>query len=170
VTAQNIEFNLDLRSTPNVMWFTPDSFNVKVIGDLTYTITYQKNESLASVLDDRTVYYPKHCIEKLDPKEFYRWDFWTHPIGNGPYRHVRTVPKTMLHLEGNPDCYKNRPKISNVVLKFDDLSGTRTSPVTIELLGGNTDAATGVSRTDVFKLASNARFLVYEHLGKSSVT
>jgi peptide/nickel transport system substrate-binding protein len=170
VTSHDIKFNLELRSTPEVMWFTPDSFRVKVIDDLTYTITYQKNESVGSALDDWTVYYPKHCIEKLDPKEFYQWDFWTRPIGNGPYRHVRTVPKTMLHLEANPAYYKGKPKISNVVLKFDDLSGTGTSPATIELLSGNADAATGVSRTDVFKLANDARFRTYEHLGKGIVT
>lgn len=31
------------------------------------------------------------------------WDFWSHPVGNGPYRYVRHVPKTMLELEANPD-------------------------------------------------------------------
>jgi peptide/nickel transport system substrate-binding protein len=170
VTAHDIKFNLDLRSTPDVAWFTPDSFDVKVIDDLKYTITYRKNESTAGVLDDWTVYYPRHCIEKLDPREFYHWDFWTHPVGNGPYRHVRTVPKTMLHLHANPDYYRGKPGIANVVLKFDDLNGTGTSPASIELLSGNADAATGVSRTDVFKLAGDPRFRVYEHLGKTVVT
>src|SRR5262249_49553450 len=118
VTAHDIKFNLELRSHPDVMWFVPDSFHVKVIDDLTYTITYRKNEPYKSALDDWTVYYPKHCIEKLNPKEFYHWDFWTRPIGNGPYLHVRSVPKTMLHLQANPDYFRGRPGIANVVLKF----------------------------------------------------
>lgn len=169
VTAHDIKFNLDLRSTPEVRWFTPDSFRVKVIDDLTCTITYEKNESYAP-LDDWTVYYPKHRIEKLDPKEFYRWDFWTHPVGNGPYRHVRTVPKTMLHLEANADYYRGKPGIANVVLKFDDLNGTGMSSAAIELLSGNADAATGMSRTDVLQLTRDARFHAYEHVNGVWVT
>jgi ABC-type transport system substrate-binding protein len=37
----------------------------------------------------------------FDPAEFYEWEFWTHPVGNGPYRFVRYVPETMMEFEAN---------------------------------------------------------------------
>src|SRR5262245_61879767 len=107
VTADDIKFNLDLRSRPDVLWFEPGSFDVRVLDRLTFTIRHNRIGwnawSSGFMADDWTVYYPKHRLEHLDPKHFYSWDFWSHPVGNGPYRHVRTVPKTMLHLEANPE-------------------------------------------------------------------
>src|SRR5262249_54065900 len=71
VTAQDIKFNLELRSRPDVWWFTPESFSIRVLDDLTYTITHQHGGLSGSPLDDWDVYYPKHIIEKFNPKEFY---------------------------------------------------------------------------------------------------
>ncbi|MBN9659193.1 MAG: hypothetical protein J0H49_13490 [Acidobacteria bacterium] len=170
VTAHDIKFNLELRSHPDLMWFPPNSFNVKVIDELTYTITYLRDGLSGSALDDWTVYYPKHRIEKLSRDEYYSWDFWKHPIGNGPYRHVRTVPKTMLQLEANPDYYRGEPNIRNVVLKFGATQESGMSPATIELLSGNADAATSVKRTDVLKLATDPRFRVYDQVSSDLFT
>jgi peptide/nickel transport system substrate-binding protein len=169
VTAHDIKFNLDLRSHPDVLWFEPDSYAVRVIDDLTYSITYQRDGLPGSARDDWTVYYPKHIIEKFDPKGFYGLDFWTHPVGNGPYRHVRTVPKTMMQLEANADYYRGMPKTPDVILKFGNPDPAGTAAV-IELLSGAADAATEVNRTDVLKLSSDRRFRVYHQLHDELVT
>ena len=34
--------------------------------------------------------------------------FWTHRVGNGPFRFVRYVPQTMIEFERNPDYYTER--------------------------------------------------------------
>jgi peptide/nickel transport system substrate-binding protein len=83
-----------------------------------------------------------------------KWEFWTQPVGNGPYRYVRHVPKTMIELEANQDYYRGKPKIQKVILKFG--GGT---PLT-ELLSGNVDVISAFL-SDVPKLRDDPRFRVY---------
>lgn len=157
VTAHDIKFTVELLTHPDVLWWPADSFDVKVIDDLSYTIACRQNGLTGTIWDDWRVYYPKHILEKLDPKEFLTWDFWKHPVGNGPYRYVRHLPKTMLQLETNPDFYRGKPKIANLVLKLAEWdSGSVT-----ELLTGNVDVATLVRRADAMKLARDPGFRVY---------
>lgn len=85
VTAHDIKFTIDLLTHPDVRWYPPNSYAVEIVDDLTYRIRYKQNGLAASVGDDWQVYYPKHILEKLDPKAFMNWDFWKHPVGNGPY-------------------------------------------------------------------------------------
>jgi peptide/nickel transport system substrate-binding protein len=153
VTAHDVKFSMDLLSDPDVHDM-PRAFSITVLDDSTYTITYRKKAG-GNPEDDYTVYYPKHLLEGLDPKEFAQWEFWIRPVGNGPYRYVRHVPKTMLELEANPDYFRGAPRIERVVLKFAE------SPLT-ELLSGNVDVAQYVDRTDLLKLAGDPRFRTYE--------
>lgn len=101
---------------------------------------------------------PKHLLEGLDPEEFYYWEFWTRPVGNGPYRYVRHVPKTMVELEANPDYYGVKPKIERVVLKFGGY------PL-IELLSGNVDAVNYLPPLEAVKIAKDSRFNMYHAFG-----
>ncbi|MHC4631406.1 MAG: ABC transporter substrate-binding protein, partial [Planctomycetota bacterium] len=97
---------------------------------------------------------PRHLLEGLDPKEFYSWEFWTRPVGNGPYRYVRHVPKTMVELEVNPDYYRGKPKIERVVLKFGE------NPL-IELMSGNVDAVINLPPLEAVKIAKDPHFNIY---------
>ena len=156
VTAEDIKFSLALFAHPDVLfgsaWYYIDS--VSVVDDFTLTLTYTKPMSLPN---SWAVYYPKHLLEKLEPKEFWKWEFWTHPVGNGPYRYVRHVPKTMIELEANPDYYLGKPRIERVILKF---SG---SVPLMELLSGNVDVLIYVNPSDIPKLAADPLFRVYHH-------
>lgn len=162
VTAHDVKFTLDLLSHPKVLVAPPGTFSVTVLDDNTYTITYHKRASALGVespgagspLDDWTVYYPKHLLEKLDAKNFYDWDFWTHPVGDGPYKYVRQMANTMMELEANPDYFRGKPKIERVVLKFGDPSLT-------ELLSGNVDAMPYTDPKDLLKMSHDPRFTVY---------
>lgn len=166
VTAHDIKFTLDLLSHPGraAGWVPPGAFSLTVLDDSTYRITYHKQAmggggrppGAGSPLDDYTVYYPRHLLENLDPKDFHRWDFWTHPVGNGPYRYVRHVPKTMMEFEANPEYYRGKPKIERVVLKF--FAGEH-APLT-ELLAGNADALY-IEEMDLLKVADDPRFHPY---------
>ncbi len=157
VTAQDVKFTLELVSRADVgPWgIDPGTFSVTVLDDTTYTLTLRRG-TLGSPLDDWTVYYPKHLLERLDPAKASEWGFWIHPVGNGPYRYVRHVPRTMFELEANPDYYRGKPTIERVVLKL----ATRESALT-ELLSGNVDATEYVNQTDLLKVAGDARFQVY---------
>ncbi len=156
VTAHDIKFSMELFAHPDVL-FADAGHGIKSItvpDDSTLRITYTRP---THALNTWAVYYPRHLLKDLEPKEFYGWEFWTHPVGNGPYRYVRHVPKTMIELEANLDFYKGRAKIDRVVLKFG--GGTALT----ELLSGNVDAITSVNRADIPKLAGDPRFRVYDH-------
>lgn len=56
-----------------------------------------------------------------DPGKFSEWEFWIRPVGNGPYRYVRHVPKTVIELEANPDYYAGKPSIERVFYKLGAL-------------------------------------------------
>lgn len=83
VTAHDIKFSVDLWKDPDVLhYYTAFVEGATVIDDSTVKIRYttSADESIASYLR----YYPKHVVEKFDRKKFRTWDFWTHPVGNGP--------------------------------------------------------------------------------------
>lgn len=155
VTAHDIKFTIDLRSKINSL---PDSLGIKVeiIDDYTVTVT---NKRPTDGLDTYNVYYPKHLLENLDPKNFWTWKFWTEPVGNGPYRYVRHIPKTMVEVEANPEYFRGKPKIEKVILKFIQSSSF------VELSSGNIDAMSYVKRNMLRKLSNGDRFRFYHWWG-----
>ncbi len=161
VTAHDVKFSLDLFTHPALNLEAPDAYTVEVLDDHAYTITFHKRP--VGYWDDYIVYYPRHLLEKLDPAKFYEWDFWQHPVGNGPYRYVRHVPKTMLELEANADYYRGKPRIDRVILKFGP-------PALTELLSGNVDVIPWVREMDLLKIAGDPRFRVYSTVEPEHIT
>jgi len=154
VTAHDIKFTLDLRS--HGIEDSLRSALVQVVDDYKFVISYKKP---TDGLDTYSVYYPKHLLKDLDPEDFFNWDFWSEPVGNGPYRYVRHVPKTMIEVEANPDFFLGEPKIKHVVLKFsNDMS-------LIELISGNVDVLPFVERDMLLKLDGDERFESYYWTG-----
>jgi peptide/nickel transport system substrate-binding protein len=154
VTASDVKFTLDLLTHPDVGGYAPDTFHsVDVLDDSTVTVRTGALES--APLWTWVVVYPEHLLKDLDPKQYHNWSFWTHPVGNGPYRLVRLVPNTLIEFEANPDYHRERPKIARVIIKFVGNAGMT------ELLGGNVDYAGGLTSTQVLKITQDARFRLY---------
>jgi peptide/nickel transport system substrate-binding protein len=160
VTAHDVAFNLELLAHPDVLfpalWVAIDSISVP--DDHTITLALTKTAFgpvFGPPFGGWVVYLPKHLLQDLDPADFYKWDFWTRPVGNGPYRFVRRVPKTMFELESNPDFYAGEPLIKRVVVKFSS-----ANPV-IELTSGGADVAFDLRPASVLKLEADPRFVVY---------
>jgi len=102
-TAHDIKFTINLWKHPDVQWSGGSSVeSVSVIDDHTIVFNIKKPGAFLGEMD-WDVFYPKHLLEHLDPKQFFEWDFWTHPVGNGPYRYVRHDPNTHMELAANPD-------------------------------------------------------------------
>ncbi|MFN2399765.1 MAG: ABC transporter substrate-binding protein [Gemmatimonadaceae bacterium] len=153
VTAHDVKFTHDLFAHPDVLWDRPGSSTVEVRNDSTYTVSY--GESVAAPLSTWRVYYPKHLLEKLPPKAFAQWDFWTRPVGNGPYRYVKHVPQTFVELEADSNYFGEKPRIQRVILKLTSNTGLT------DLLSGEVDAAAYLSSTEKLKVSRDPRFAVY---------
>jgi peptide/nickel transport system substrate-binding protein len=134
VTAHDIKFTYDLYAHAEVLGAAPGSRIATVIDDSTIAVRYEPGFQ-HDPLDAWRGILPKHHLEHLDPADNYEWDFWTRPIGTGPYRWVRYVPDTMIELEANPDFFLGKPEIDRVILKLRGQNGP------IELLAGNVDIA-----------------------------
>lgn len=150
-TARDVKFTWDMVMHPDFAWMPPGAIQIEVLDDTTFTARYTRGSG--SPVDAWTVYYPEHLLKDLPPADLCGWDFWTEQVGNGPFRFVRKVPKTLVELEANPDYFRGKPRIDRVILKFGE-SGI------IELLAGNVDVAT-VSPTDMLKLNRDPRFRTY---------
>lgn len=149
VTAHDVKFTLDLMSHPDVAEYIFESLTV--LDDFTVKI---RTGAIPYYQDDMAI-FPKHLLERLEPKKYYDWDFWTHPVGSGPYRFVRYLPDTMMELEANPNYYRDKPKIERVVLKFVGKAGLN------ELLSGNADVVLYADSAQIPFVAKDPRFRVY---------
>lgn len=148
VTAHDIKFSMDMRAK-----LKGHESAVEVIDDYTCRVIFNRPKDVMNTYD-LEAFYPKHLLENLDLEDFYEWDFWSHPVGNGPYRYVRHMPKIMVELEANPEYFRGKPKIDRVVLKF-------TNNIIPELMSGSIDAAEFFDRSDVLKLKGDDRFRSY---------
>ncbi len=153
VTAHDVKFTMDLLSHPAVLKRPPGSYSTTVPDDSTFVITYSSGFSPTSP-EMFTYYFPKHLLKTLDPSKFSSWEFWTRPVGNGPYRYVRHVPRTFMEFEANPDYVFGKPKIDRVILKFGP-------PAVTDLLSGNVDAVSRFRKSDVIAIKADHRFRVY---------
>ena len=159
VTAHDMKFTLDLLQHPDTLQFALGGYSVDVLDNRSYTITYhRKDPNDDGAVNDWTVCWPKHLLEDLDPKQINSWSFWSHPVGCGPYRHVRTVPKTMMEFEANADYFRGQPKIATVILKFGE------SNAVPELLSRNVDAVCSPRRTDVFNISHYSTFRAHQQV------
>jgi peptide/nickel transport system substrate-binding protein len=154
VTAHDVKFTLDLMKHPEFGSAADDAYEVTVVDDSTYRIRYEQSGP-GNPLDWYTVYYPRHLLEDVDPASFGQAEFWTEPVGNGPFRYVRHQPALMMELEGNPDFYAGKPAVERLVIKF-----TEGVPALTDLLAGEVDLAPMVNRLDALQLAANERFQV----------
>ncbi len=167
VTVRDIEFTLRLVSDPDIGYLRAESYTFETIDEHTYRIRHHPGPSrlpqnMYSAPDDWNVYYPRHLLEGVKPRDFggtCEADFWSRPVGTGPYRWVRAEPQVVVELEANPDYHGPLPAIPRVLFR---LGG---NPVT-ELLAGNADAAVGVEPAQALRLTEDPRFRAYYSAGE----
>lgn len=163
VTAHDVAFTLDLWAHPDINWYGALGVeSTSVTDDSTIVIRYgQPTDALR--YQPWLVYYPKHLLEGLDPGDFYDWEFWSHPVGNGPYRFIRAVPATQMELAANERHYEGKPPIERVILRFVDGAGLT------ELLAGGVDILTDVEPKQVMQVADDPRFRIYHSVSTGMV-
>ncbi len=138
VTAHDVKFTLELLTHPDVLELGPhDVESISVLDDSTIRVRFGSWFANRQVYNGWEIVLPKHLLAHLAPKQYAEWDFWTRPVGNGPYRFGHHVPKTMMRLDANPDYYQGKRSIEHVVLKFTQ------GAAMAELLSGNVDILLG---------------------------
>ncbi|MEJ2312643.1 MAG: ABC transporter substrate-binding protein [Gemmatimonadales bacterium] len=147
VTAHDVKFTLDLLSHPEVAQYA--GFEALVVDDSTVRI----RATNPGYVDDISV-LPRHLLQELEPRRFWQWEFWTHPVGNGPYRFVRYIPETLMEFRANPDYFGTAPRMERVILKFVGEAGIT------ELLAGNVDIARA-ELVQIPRIAKDPRFRLY---------
>ena len=162
VTAGDIKFTVDLLNHPDVLNYNALAVDSVAVLD-EYTARIFLTRPGRWPLEGWATFYPRHLLEELDPEEFYDWEFWTRPVGNGPFRYVRHVPQTMMELAANPDYYRGKPNIERVILRF---AGSGRGSGLLEMRSGDVDLA----RMDIIQanqLAQDPRFRVVYRVSTS---
>jgi peptide/nickel transport system substrate-binding protein len=162
VTAADVKFSLDLWTSPDVGYEARHYDTVTVLDSRTVRVAFEQPVSSTPFVYSWLPIVPKHLVEPLDMSEFFSWPFWIQPVGNGPYRYARHIPKTMTELRANPDYYGDPPRIASVVLRYGGNALT-------ELLSGQVDVATGLPPIEVVRLREDARFNVSHAVNLSNV-
>jgi peptide/nickel transport system substrate-binding protein len=153
-TTQDVKFTHELLTNPDDPQIPTGARTLKIIDDHTFSITFNDNRSFEPE-DAWNFYLPKHINEKKNRAEISEelQTLSQRPVGYGPYRYVRHVPKTMIELEANPDYFLGKPKIDRLIIKFGGEKFT-------ELQAGNVDIiiATGLEE---LQIGDDPRFIYY---------
>jgi peptide/nickel transport system substrate-binding protein len=161
VTSGDIKFTVDLLNHPDVL-----NYNAFAVDSVAVLDEHSARIFLARPgrwpLEGWATFYPRHLLEGLDPGEFYDWEFWTRPVGNGPFRYVRHVPQTLMELEANPDYYRGKPNIERVILRFVSGGGSEV----LEMRSGNVDL-TKMDISQANELGQDPRFRVVYRISTS---
>lgn len=155
VTAEDVRFSLDLWTHPDIGYEYRFYDSLTVVDSLTLRLTFSRPDEI--MVYSWLAMLPAHLLDTLDIADLFSWPFWIQPVGNGPYRYVRHVPKTMTELAANPDYYGEPPRIPRVVLRYGGHQVT-------ELLSGNVDIASGVPPIDAARLDADPRFHAYHRI------
>ena len=72
----------------------PGSIHVEKVDDYTVNIYYANPRSVPAIFTSNRYFtiLPKHCLEDKDPATILEDDFWTAPIGTGPFKYESQVP------------------------------------------------------------------------------
>jgi peptide/nickel transport system substrate-binding protein len=60
---------------------------------------------------------PAHLLDTIPPEALGRSFFISHPVGDGPYRWVRSVPGQFIELAANPDFVLGKPAIERLIVR-----------------------------------------------------
>lgn len=160
-TARDVAFTYRLLQHPDVARISPDAVQVEALNDSTVRFVYPPDPpGWMRPLDTYQGIYPQHLLGEKDPANFGEWEFWTRPVGTGPFRYVRHVPKTMVEVEANGDYFRGEPAVDRLILKF---SG-EAAPGLMELRAGNVDVLGRPGRMAALKARGYARFRTYHIL------
>ena len=145
VSARDVIFTFERARNPAVaprlVGLLRHITSVTAEGD--HRVVFHFSDSYPEQFYDATFHVPPlpaHLLDTIPPEALARSEFVTHPVGNGPYRLVRSVPGQFLELSANDDFFLGRPKIGRLIFRVAADPDARINL----LLSGQADALDNV--------------------------
>jgi peptide/nickel transport system substrate-binding protein len=108
-----------------------------------HRVVFTFSHAYAEQLYDATFHVaplPAHLLDTIPPEALARSSFVTQPVGDGPFRWVRSVPGQFVELAANPDFLLGKPAIDRVIVRVAADPDARMN----YLLSGEADAMDNV--------------------------
>ena len=113
-----------------------DSAAIEKIDQYTVRITYRQPVSEAAALYPQNTFriLPEHLLSDVNPADILTDEFWTHPIGTGPFTYESDVPGESLTGAAFDDYYMGRPGCDRLVMRLINSTNAITA-----LMAGDVD-------------------------------
>ena len=116
---------------------SPDDLQVEAIDDYTVKIGLKTPKDEHTVLSTRCSFFyvlPQHILDTGDYSDINDSDFWTSPVGAGPFKYVKDIAGEQLEMTANEDYYLGCPDFKTFVIKV-----VPATSLTAGLLNGEID-------------------------------
>ena len=116
---------------------SPDDLQVEAIDDYTVKVglkTPKDEQTVLSTLCSFFYVLPQHILDTGDYSDINSSDFWTSPVGAGPFKYVKDVAGEQLEMTANEDYYLGCPDFKTFVIKV-----VPATSLTAGLLNGEID-------------------------------
>jgi len=122
VTARDVVFTMERARSRSVSPRLADLLKhiTAVTAEGEHRVVFRFSHPYAEQLYDATFHVapiPAHLLDTIPPDALSRSAFAAQPVGNGPYRWVRTVPGQFIELRRNDDFFLGKPKIERVIVR-----------------------------------------------------
>lgn len=115
----------------------PEAVGVQAVDDYTVKFTFKEAKDPDSVLNAFLSFLyvlPQHVLDTGDYASINKSEFWTKPIGAGPFKYVKDVAGESLELEANTSYYQGSPDFKTLVIRV-----VPAANLTAGLLNGDID-------------------------------
>jgi peptide/nickel transport system substrate-binding protein len=145
VTARDVVFAFSRAQNPSVAPRLVDLLRriTSVTAEGERRVVFRFSHSYSEQLYDATFHVaplPAHLLDSIPPAALGRSSFVTQPVGNGPYRLVRSVAGQFVELAANKDFFLGTPKLDRVIIRLATDADARLNL----LLSGQADAMDNV--------------------------
>lgn len=116
---------------------SPDDLQVEAIDDYTVKVglkTPKDEQTVLSTLCSFFYVLPQHILDTGDYSDINDSDFWTSPVGAGPFKYVKDIAGEQLEMTANEDYYLGCPDFKTFVIKV-----VPATSLTAGLLNGEID-------------------------------
>jgi peptide/nickel transport system substrate-binding protein len=122
VTARDVVFTMERARSRSVSPRLADVLKhiTAVTAEGEHRVVFRFSHPYAEQLYDATFHVapiPAHLLDTIPPDALSRSAFAAQPVGNGPYRWVRSVPGEFIELRRNDDFFLGKPKIERVIVR-----------------------------------------------------